>query len=504
MTGTPSLGDRMASGAAWMILLRLADRIIGVASIAVLARLLVPADFGIVALAAAVIAVVELFGDLRLETALIRDRREGRAAMDSAWTLRLLVALALSAAMVAAAPVAAILLEDERLTLVVMVLAAATLIDGFENIGTVEFQRKLDFRRDFSYRFWSRIAATVVTIAVAIVWRDYWALVAGTVARSAIRVALSYRVHPFRPRLSLAAARALLSFSSWLMVDNLIGGINRRLSDFVVARWAGVEALAFFSTASELANLATTEVQAPIRRAIYPGFAEMAGDVARLTRGFVDSLGVLFALGAPVAAGIALAAPEIVLVLLGPQWTQTVPLVQILALAGIVTTLRTGSHVVYLAIGKPQLNTWLSGSALAISVPALVIGVWYDGVTGAAWGVVVRAVIMLLIDYTILWRLLGVGPGTLAPAAWRPVAGLAAMALAVEALRAVLPTATTTLSALPPLAACIAVGAAAYVATVTALWAAAGRPAGAEVRAFAVARAGWARLAAMRGAAKGH
>ncbi|MGE0745914.1 MAG: oligosaccharide flippase family protein [Rhodospirillales bacterium] len=504
MTAAPSLGDRMASGAAWMILLRLADRIIGFVSIAILARILVPADFGIVALAAAVIAMVELFGDLRLETALIRDRRDGRAAMDSAWTLRLLVALALAAAMVAAAPVAAAMLEDGRLTLVVMVLAAATLIDGFENIGTVEFQRRLDFRRDFSYRFWSRILATAVTIAAAIVWRDYWALVAGTVARSAIRVALSYRVHPFRPRPSLAAARALLSFSSWLMVDNLIVGLNRRLSDFIVARWLGVEALAYFSTASELANLATTEIQAPIRRAIYPGFAEMAGDAARLTRGFVESLGVLFAAGAPVAAGIALAAPEIVLVLLGPQWTQTVPLVQILAIAGIVTALRTGSHVVYLALGRPQLNTWLSGSSLAISVPALTVGVWLDGVTGAAWGMVARAAIMLAVDYAILWRLLGVGPGALARAAWRPVGGLVVMALAVAALRDHLPAASTTLAALPPLAACVAAGAAAYVGTVAALWLAAGRPAGAERRALGFARAAWTRLAAARGAAKGH
>lgn len=475
----------MAAGAAWMILLRLADRLIGLVSLAILARLLAPEDFGIVALAAAIVAIVEVFGALNLEAALIRDRAADRAAFDTAWTLRALIAAVLAGVLLVVSPLAAHLMEDDRLVPVIVVLAAATLLHGFENIGTVEFQRRLEFRRDFLYRFAGRLAGTLVAIVCAIVWFDYRALVAGTVARAATLVVLSYLVHPYRPRPSFAVARHIFAFSRWVLLDNLLAGLNQRLAHFVVAKITGVEQLAFFTTAAEIANLATTEIQAPIRRAIFPGFAAMAGEIERLRRAYVQSLAVLFAIGAPIAAGIAITAGEIVLLLLGPRWMPVIALVQILALAGIANALRTGSHVVYLALDRPQLATRLTLLALAITLPALIAGAMLAGVEGAAWALVVRAVLLLVADYAILARLLELRLGALVGAAWRPFAGILALAVALGFLRTALPDATTTGEAFVPFVALVAAGAVVYVATVFVLWAASGRPDGAETATLA-------------------
>src|SRR5687767_3729415 len=193
-------------------------RLIGLVSVVALARLLSPADFGIVALAMSVIALVDIFSALGLRQALLRIAEPDRAHYDTAWTIQLLVLTFLAVVLIAEGPLAARFYGEPALGTVIAVLACCFVIDGLANIGVVDFDRHLDFGRDLRMRVSVRLTAFAVTISAALLLRNYWALVIGMVSLSVLNAAASYLFHPFRPRLSLAKRAELLGVSLWMFL----------------------------------------------------------------------------------------------------------------------------------------------------------------------------------------------------------------------------------------------------------------------------------------------
>jgi lipopolysaccharide exporter len=229
----------LAGGAAWMVLFRMLDRSIGILSTLVLARLLLPADFGLVAMAMSVISLVELATAFSFEIALIQMSDPKRHHYDTAWTLNIAVALGGGAITALLAPLTAHFYSEPRLIAVMLVIAVAWAVSGFENIGVVEFRRSMNFRREFVFFGYKRITTFVVTMVCGFAFRSHWALVTGMVTGRLTGVALSYLMQRYRPRLSFVATRELLSFSGWMVGNNLIGVALGRVPHFFVGRILG-------------------------------------------------------------------------------------------------------------------------------------------------------------------------------------------------------------------------------------------------------------------------
>ncbi|MDW8356266.1 MAG: oligosaccharide flippase family protein, partial [Bryobacterales bacterium] len=185
----------------------------------VLARLLVPADFGLVAMAMSVIAVLDLLTSFSFDVALIQKANLRREHYDTAWSLHFLLSCSCSLLVVAIAYPTAAFYGEPRLFEVMLALALAWFIAGFENVGIVDFRRLLNFRREFYFLAIRRALSFAITIGLTFTLRSYWALVIGTVAHRLIGVLLSYAMHPYRPRFSFATARELFSFSGWLVFN---------------------------------------------------------------------------------------------------------------------------------------------------------------------------------------------------------------------------------------------------------------------------------------------
>src|SRR6266850_8375357 len=144
MQTQPSINARIAHGASWMLLFRVTDRGLAFFSTIILARVLMPADFGLVAMAMSVITLLELTGAFSLEVGLIQRQHPTRDQYDTTWTLRILFGIFGAAATAALALPAASFYADERLTFVLLALAGNWLIDSFDNIGVVDFRRELN------------------------------------------------------------------------------------------------------------------------------------------------------------------------------------------------------------------------------------------------------------------------------------------------------------------------------------------------------------------------
>lgn len=478
----------MAAGAGWMVSLRLADRGIGVVSLAILARLLLPEDFGLIALAVSFIALVEMFGQFGVEVALIQNQQAERRHYDSAWTINLITALVVSGLLALLAARAASFFAEPRVEPIIYWLALANMIRAFENIGVVDFRKRLEFHKEFGYLFSARVMSTLVTLFFAFYWREYWALVAGSLTQAVIRMGLSYFVHPYRPRISCTGLRDIFHFSKWMLVQNVMHGLNERASALVIGRMSSAEALAHYSVAYEISNLATTELAAPIRRAILPGFAKMASDIATLREGFIRTVAVIVLIGLPVPIGIALTAPWIVAVLLGSNWLAAVPLIQVLALHGVLRTLGTSSNVVYLAVGKPRITAILSAVRLLVLVPLLVYGTSEAGAMGAAWAMVITGALLWSVDVAILFRVLKFDAGALFGAIWRPIVAVLVMSVVVYCFQSSLPKPASLPASALYLAAIVGLGAATYMSASVILWLACRSPQGAESMIYGMLR----------------
>lgn len=480
MTAPQATGKQIAKGAAWLVGFKLLDKSIGLISTLILARLLTPSDFGLVAMAMAVVALLELMGAFGFDSALIQRQDTERKHYDTAWTFNVIFGLSIATLLVVVAEPAAAFYKEPRLEMMLPALAIGALVNGFENIGTVAFRKELNFRMEFIYLFIKRIAVFAVVVTLAYSLRSFWALIFAIIAGKVMAVLISYRLHPYRPRLSLAARGDLFHFSKWLFISNLIQFLHSRSTDFILGRTVGSHGLGIYNLAAEIAAMPSTELIAPINRAVYPAYAQLNQVREQLINRFLEVYGLICLLAFPVAVGLFCVSDMLVVVLLGPTWQDAIPILQILGLCGLVGALQGNMYVVMSAIGKPKANTLLSASLLTISLPAVVWSSLEYGVRGTAIAQFGAALIGFSGIVLVFSRIVSVSKFQLIKVMWRPVISSAGMALSLQFLNQIIEYTGFQPPSAMRLALAILSGFITYIFFVLVFWDFSGRPSSAE------------------------
>jgi O-antigen/teichoic acid export membrane protein len=462
-----STGTGAFTGGLLSVAMRWTDRLIGFGSTLVLARLLTPADFGLVAMAMVVVGLVDVLLDLGVHAALIQNKSADRHDFDTAWTLRVCQASIVAVVLALGAPLVAQYYQDLRVTDVMRVIALSVLIGGLENIGIVMFQKNMEFDRDFRFFFIKRCLGTVVTIVLAFTLRSYWALVLGSVAGRLVGVFLSYSMHSFRPRWSLSRLAGIWSFSQWNIVMNIAGYLNGRLDRLVIGRRQDAAAVGTYTLADEISSMPTTDLLAPLGRVMFPAFVDARERPEEFGRIVLLAFGIQALVGIPAGVGL----------LLGDQWHGAVRLVQWLALTGVFMAMVHSNHYMLLALGRIRTLAAYYCIRLALLLGLLLLAFPNADAEGVAQvRLLVAAFGLLVMGYLAkrafpqlqLWGMIR--------SAYRPIVAALVMAAAVLSLHA-------TAHFVSPIAALmckIVAGTIAYCATVVALWWLSGRPTGAE------------------------
>jgi O-antigen/teichoic acid export membrane protein len=472
-----SIRSRMARGAVWMVLFKVLERSLGLISMLILARLLLPEDFGLVAMATSLVALLELFSAFGLDTALVQRNDATPAHFNSAWTLNVFAGGAIAILMLLLAWPAAYFYREPRVTAVICALAIAAAVQGFENVGVVMFRKDMRFDREFRFLLTKKLIAFSVTVPLAFLWRNYWALVVGTIVGRLSGVVLSYLLQSFRPRFSLAAAPDLMHFSKWLMMQNGLSFLKERSSDFIIGRFAGPHPLGVFSVSAEISNMPGTELVAPINRAILPGYVKLAHDLPALRREYLSVMGMISLIAVPAVAGFAACAPFLVLLVLGPKWLEAANLIKILAFFGITQVLQSNAYAAFLAIGKPQIFAQVNAIHVVILLTLLLVLTPLFGIQGSAWAYVATATLVLPVNFWFITRYLGLQKVQFISHLWRPITAAAVMYAGVRLLGPALPvSALTATQAGSSLIVCVALGVPLYTLCVTGLWLMSGRP----------------------------
>lgn len=482
MNDTSSLTSRVVKGVAWVAGARVVVRLLGFVSMLILARLLTPDDFGVVALATSVIAFLELFTTFSFDIALIQRHELSRVHLDTVWTLTLCFYAGVALVLAALAAPAAAFYREPRLEAVLYAMSGAELIKGFASVGTVYFRRQLDFQKDFLLQVSAKVAGFITVLPLAFILRNHWALVLGILVTNVTTTAVSYLMHSYRPWFSFAAARELMGFSAWLLVNNFFTFLRNRGADLIIGRRLGAQSVGVFSLSFEIASLPTTEAVAPINRVAFPAYVRVAHDPARLERAFLDALAIIALLLLPLSIGIAAVADLAVPVLLGDKWSAAVPVVVALAFYSALNSLGTNTGSIYNALGKPKMISITGAIQLGTLIPLLVVVAGYGELERVAWAFTLHAALIgVPVTYWLFVKYTPVRLAGIVGVIWRPALASLLMYVAVRALVAE----TTLLHAHPvfiQLVVCVAAGLFVYCGLSAALWLAAGCPNSAEKR----------------------
>jgi O-antigen/teichoic acid export membrane protein len=480
-----SLLRRTAKGAGWIIGWRMLNRGLGVVSTLCLVRLLQPGDFGLVTLAMGFAQAIEAVSSLGVEDAVIREKQPSRELYDSAFTINLTRGLATGAVVaLAAAPVAAFF-EDARLLPVMLVVAAGAVVMAMENIGIVDFRRNIAFDQEFILFALPRLVSTVVAVGLGFAWQSYWALVWGIQVGIALRTAMGYVMHPFRPRLGLRAWRQIAGFSFWSWLLSLGSLVNERGPSFIIGRLFNLTDVGVFAIGAEIASLPTTELIEPLHRACFAGFASARaphGDELHETASmFLRLLGGTALLTLPAGFGLSLIAHPLVQLAVGPKWEGAAAVIEVLGVALTVTILGFISGALMNAHARLKTMFAIQLASIGARFALVVVLAMPFGLVGAAIGVGLSTAFEHVMTLMVTVRYLQLRRLDVLRVIWRSLTGALVMALGLWAMGLGWARVSGDDWVIArQIAVAIPVGGVLYAAVVAATWLASGRPAGAE------------------------
>jgi O-antigen/teichoic acid export membrane protein len=419
--GEAQAGDltgRTVSGLRWSYLSSGINAVFQLAFTAVLARLLDPGAFGLMAMAMVILSFGQYFSQLGVGRALVQRDEISDTDVRAAFTSSVLLGAGFTALFLLAAPLATLLFPDPEVVPILRVLSLSFLLTALSITALALLQRHLRYRA---------VALTETTayvigygpvgIVLAVMGYGPWSLVAAALAQTAVTALLSNIVCRYakRPSLDGASLRRLYSFGSRVSVISVFEFLALNLTPIWIGSRLGAAALGVFNRAYTLINVPAYYFTASLSRVMFSAMSRVQGETARLRRAYLPMTTVFAALVIPTCWGAAGASRQIVLVVLGPQWTEAIPVFAVLAAAAPFTFLATLSGVMSEVSATLNPKAALTFSRLAI-LACLLWALSGRGVTACAVAFGVAELLGYIAYFPIMKKVLDAGYGDLARA----------------------------------------------------------------------------------------
>ena len=328
---TENFTKKVVQGTAWMVAGRFLMRGLGFISLFILARLLLPEDFGLVIVAATTMQLLQNFSDIGASQTVVKFRDTDKGFLDTLFTLSLIRGVMVSGIMLCIAPFAETLFGDPRTGMVFAVVAMAPFFLALKNPKFHEDERDMDFSKIFITDAISKIVSVGTAVSIALLFKSYWAIVASICIAAFMETLCSYILKPYRPRLSFSSLPQLWKFTGWITGVSFVTALNNKLDVLLMPRLTDTATTGVFSLGHQVSDMPTEELAAPLAKALYPGFSSMQEDPAKMDRVFLGGVEALGAIGLPMAVGLAFVATDFVPLVLGDKWLSIIPVFQIYA-----------------------------------------------------------------------------------------------------------------------------------------------------------------------------
>lgn len=374
----------------------------------ILARLLSPADFGIVAITTFFSTLAQVFIQGGLTSALIQQQSTSHAQQSSAFWLNLAASLLFALVLVLAAPLVASFYRNRLLQPLIWVSAAQVVVSALGAVQYALLNRDLGFAAIAKAGIFSALLSGAAGLCAAWAGAGVWALAILSATATASYTAAMWAVSDWRPRfvLSFAETLPLLAFGAWLSLSSVLEVFFTQGFSLLLGKLHGVRDLGLYNRASNTQQLPSTIFSVIIARVALPLFAPRANDREGTLRGFKMATGFLMLLHVPVMVGLMLVPGQIIETLFGAKWLPAAPILAILALGGILYPLHVMNLQVLIAQGQSRLFFRIEILKKTAGITCVLIGSVF-GIEGLAWSQVAASVIAMVLNSNPTRRSLG-------------------------------------------------------------------------------------------------
>lgn len=377
---------KLAQGAIWIFASRMVVNLLSLISTILLARLLTPEDFGLVAMATAVLAIVSAVTDLPISSVLVQRDHVEDVHYDNCFSIGLLRGVIITILFALIAYPVSVMFKDPRLIALMLVLGLTSFIPNLNNPKLAIFTRDLVFWQTLVMDASSKLIGLIIAAAIAIIYKSYWALVFGSLATQLVSLAISYVLIPYLPRLNFSKFKEFFHYSIWLSLGQALQQLNWKLDQFLIGVFLGKAPLGIYTFADNLSNLPTREATMPIGNTLFPAYSRLKNDKEKLKRAFLLSQKVLLAVALPIGFGFAAIAPLLIKLAVGTKWDQAIPMIQVMSIVFAYITINTPTQHLAMAMGETKELFYRDIVYFAIRVPFIIAGLLMGGLMGIVYG----------------------------------------------------------------------------------------------------------------------
>ena len=381
-------------GVAWNLVGLVVNKGASIVVRLIVARLLLPEDFGVIAMITVTLGLVGLLCDLGLKSALIQRSKDElvESSFDSVfWLLFFVGFFWMTAFMLAGIPLMVLVFDEPRLVDLAMVMGISIPLYGVVVVPEARLVRQMRFRTLVTAEMISTLLASITAIALVFSGWGVWALALQELMAKFLRTGFIWRLAHWRPRrhFSLDALHALSGFSRYMLGTELIRYTRQNMDRILIGALLGTASLGVYTMAFMMTETVRSQITGMISRVMFPAYSRAQADRAEVRRLYLKVIRYTTLATFPVAILMILYADKIVPFLFGDAWLEAVAPVQILSLASMLFALTGDPSVVLRSIGRPNIAFYISfWNTILVGIPAIVIATMSFGVNGAAWAIV--------------------------------------------------------------------------------------------------------------------
>jgi O-antigen/teichoic acid export membrane protein len=393
------------TGVSWVGGYRIANRLLTLVKTVILARLLLPVQFGIFGIATLALSFLEIVTETGINVFLVQEKSEIKEYLDTAWIVSIGRGILITIFLLLVSPLVAKFFNSPESLPVLLVISIVPFARGFLNPAEARFQKDLLFNKEFWFRLVCLILDSSVAIILALMTHSVFAMVWGLIAGVILELILSWLVLTPRPSLSFEweKAKRIIDRGKWMTGASIFNYLFTNGDNMTVGKLLGEGPLGIYNVAYKISYLPISEISDVVSRVTFPVYTRISTDYERLKRAFLKTTLVTCLLITIAGIGIYVFAQQIVLIVLGPNWTAAIPVLKVLSIFGVVKGASFVPLSLFLAVNKQEYVTYVTLLGIAgLFIPIIPLTLKY-GLIGTGYSVIIGSLVTLplIIYYTL-------------------------------------------------------------------------------------------------------
>lgn len=382
-------------GISWMGALRVVTRSLALVKIAILARILVPAQFGIYGIATLVLGFLEMLTETGINIFLIQKKEKIDEYVNSAWAVSIVRGFLIGILIFVLAPFIASYFKNESAVFILYLVSVVPVIRGFINPSCIKYQKNLEFNKQFKYDSVIFFTDAIFAIGLGIITKSENSFVYAMIISTILEVILSFVYFKPTPKFVFEKTKTLevINRGKWITGAGIFNYLFQNLDDILVGRVLGTASLGIYQQAYKISTLPVSEVGEVFNKVTFPIYVNLKDDTVRLRKAFLKTLLIISLLVVPFGFVVFKFPVEIVNFVLGENWISAAPVLQLLAIYGVTKAVSNSFFSLFLGIGKQEAVTYITLTSTLILVAILYPLIMIFGILGAAYATIIATVL---------------------------------------------------------------------------------------------------------------